>query len=170
MARSYKALPPASELWERFEYKPLTGELLWNNHKRYSAWKGKVAGSKFPNGYLVTELNTSLERRRYPNHRLIWKWVTGEDPGQLELDHKNGNRADNRLQNLRLATRSQNRANKTKNPPKGYHQVKGGKYEARIAPFGQRQIILGRFDTEAEARAAYAKASLELHGEFSCAQ
>lgn len=166
MGRVYRELPSATELWERFDYKPLTGELVYKVN-RYTARIGEVAGSMYSNGYRVLEFMESGVRHRFNAQRVIWKWVYSEDPGAFEVDHINGERSDNRLCNLRLATRSQNRANKRTNPPKGYVKTESGTFHARIAPLGQRQIILGNYATEAEARAAYIKASQELHGSFS---
>lgn len=168
MVRAYKALPPASELWELFDYKPLTGELVWKQHQRYPSKVGTTAGSVYNNGYTVIELVRASNRHRYSAHRLIWLWVTGKDPCHKEVDHRDGRRSNNAFNNLRLASSSQNRVNKTKNPPKGYYFVKSrNKYHATIKPLGQKQVFLGLYHTEAEARAAYEKASLELHGEFS---
>ena len=164
MPRAYKALPPASELWERFSYKPLTGELVWNNHPRYKAWKGRIAGSIQKNGYVSVELKVGTERLRYTGQRIVWTWLTGKDPGaHLQVDHINHNRADNRCQNLRLCTPEQNSHNRE---ARGWVKTPAGKYRVMAgAMTGNRYV--GTYDTEAEARAAYEKASLELHGEFS---
>ena len=165
MAKAYKPLPHASELWELFDYKPLTGELVWNNHRRYAAWKGKPAGAQFSNGYIVTELNTPLERRRYNNHRLIWGWVTGSDPGQFQVDHRDRVRSNNRFWNLRLATDGQNKVNKEK---QGWSVTPAGRYKAVCYLIGGGMEYLGTFDTEQEARAAHEAAAKRLHGEFAC--
>ena len=153
MARAYKALPPASELWERFEYKPLTGDLLPKGAER------RVARSS---GYRVTWDGTRL----CMTHRLIFKWVYGVEP-VLDVDHRDGNPDNNRAWNLRQATKPQNMSNR-KNT-KGYERLPSGSFRARIRVNG-KQLRLGVYPTAAEARAAYVKASLELHGEFSSAR
>ena len=163
MPRAYKALPPASELWELFDYKPLTGELVWKNHPRYKAWRGRVAGTIQNNGYWSIEIKINNERLRYTGQRVVWTWLTGSDPGAKQVDHKNRNRSDNSCRNLRLATAKQNRANRV---TKGYVITQAGKYRVALGSMTTNRY-LGTFDTEAEARAAYEKASRDLHGEFS---
>ena len=149
MARAYKALPPASELWERFEYNPLTGVLYRN---------GKPAGCKRNDGYWCISVAGTL----YLRHRLVYGWVNGVDPGAFIVDHANRVPGDDKSWNLRLATPGESSRNVK---ARGVYPRRG-KYQAKIC-VNRKQIILGTFSTEAEARAAYEKASLELHGEFS---
>src|SRR5438045_2733801 len=76
-----------------------------------------------------------VDRRCYRAHRLAWLYMTGEMP--IEVDHLNLNRADNRWQNLRVATRVQNAANSPARRPsitgiKGVRRLKSGRWYARI--------------------------------------
>ena len=155
MAKAYKALPPASELWERFDYKPLTGELVRKH-------AGKPVASK-PNsgGYL----NIKIGAVDYGQHRVIWAWLTGQQEFGL-IDHRDQNRSNNKCNNLRLATKAQNAVNSRLK--KGYHFMKNRSkpWHAQIT-VDYKAKSLGYFATEAEARAAYEKASKRLHGEFS---
>ena len=160
MARAYSPLPHASELWELFDYKPLTGELV----RRKTAGgqlPGTVVRSFHPAGYLQASVNGRL----FLAHRLVWVWVKGEDPGPGSLDHKDRNRANNVFHNLRKATNGQNGANRI---AKGIKRTRNGKrYEARII-VDYKYTHLGTYDTAEEAGAAYAKAAKRLHGEFAC--
>lgn len=103
-------------------------------------------------------------------HRLIMG-VT--DPNQ-GIDHRNGNRLDNRKCNLRLATRSQNGGNSKpftgKQVASKGVRLMGNRYEARIYTDGKR-IVLGYFATEEEAAEAYNKAAKAKWGEYAyCAR
>jgi len=161
MARAYKALPPASELWERFEYKPLTGELI---RKGAGYTRPDVVGNRADHlnkalGYKVVNWYGS----RLYAHRVIWAWVTG-DSDVPQLDHKNERKYDNHWGNLRPATQSQNMANRAK--VRGTYPTASGKWQAKITKDG-RSFSLGTYSTQDGARAAYEKASQEFHGEFS---
>ncbi len=88
----------------------------------------------------------------------------------LISDHANGNKLDNRRQNLRLATRAQNVMN-TRTSPRNKLGVKGvtfrwNRFIARISVQG-RLIEIGRFLTLCEARQAYAEAARKHFGEFA---
>lgn len=109
-----------------------------------------------------------IERRSYLEHRLIWLWVYGEWPSG-EVDHINGKRCDNRIENLRDATRTinqQNRRRAQSNNKVGLMGVsfhKGnGRYQAQIQSGGKR-MTLGYFDSAAEAHACYLDAKRRLH-------
>ena len=97
--------------------------------------------------------------------------MTGEDPGEMEVDHKDRDRQNNRWDNLRLATVSQNRMNcgiKSRSGlPKGVKFNKG-RYGARIV-VDKVDHWLGTFDTPEEACQAYKAAANDLHGEFAAA-
>ena len=93
-------------------------------------------------------------------HRAIWIWHNGEIPKGLEIDHINGNRKDNRIENLRLVTRQQNQTNMTKT--KGiYWSQKLKKWYAQITKNGVRKHI-GLYETIIDARASYLKAKREV--------
>jgi hypothetical protein len=165
MAKAYLPLPSASDLWEIFDYKPLTGELVWKKTQRTDCI-GKVVGSLTGTGYLVTVVNGKM----YQLHRLVWVWVYGNDPGAIEMDHRDRNRTNNRWYNLRLADFTQNRINTAtqSNNTTGVRGVnkRGNTYVARIRVRNKRHH-LGSFASLEEAAVAYKKAAEQLHGEFA---
>jgi len=100
--------------------------------------------------------------------RVIWKWVTGNDP-LAEIDHRDVNPSNDAFANLREATHSQNHMNR----PGWGTGFKGacfdqrrGRWRAQISAYNRRRH-LGYFDTEADAHAAYVRAATALHGEFA---
>jgi hypothetical protein len=95
-------------------------------------------------------------------HRLI----TGAPKG-LVVDHINGNRLDNRKENLRVCTHAQNLMNRaSKRKFKGVRLREGGRWQAAIRVGGVRHC-LGGFETAEEAARAYDDAAVRLHGEFA---
>ena len=105
-----------------------------------------------------------------PIHRVVLSRILGRDLVKGErTDHINGNGLDNRRCNLRVATRSQNRANQKlqKDNTTGFKGVSflNGKYQASMA-HNNNYYYLGRFDNPEDAYKAWCKKAKELHGEF----
>jgi hypothetical protein len=87
----------------------------------------------------------------------------------VEVDHRNNNGLDNRKENLRICTRSQNlsnRRNYSGNPYKGIEKMAKGNWRARIANNG-KYIHLGMYNTAEEAARVYDAAAKEAYGEFA---
>ena len=90
----------------------------------------------------------------------------------VQIDHANGDRSDNRWANLRLATQRQNNANSrvrrnSKTGLRGVHLHETGLYRAYISKPGKSITHLGYFKTPEEAYAAYCQAAHETYGEFA---
>lgn len=101
---------------------------------------------------------------------LMHRLILGVSPDQL-VDHINGDGLDNRRQNLRIATATQNARNAAARGGSGYVGVRrlGKKWAAFIAPDG-REIFLGQWDDKEVASAAYAAAAKRVYGEFASYQ
>ena len=153
-----------SRALELLNYDPLTGILTWRNSRGHLK-AGSVAGAKQSNGYIRIQ----VDRDFHAAHRLIWLMIHGDWPSD-DLDHINGQRADNRIANLRMATRSENLANTkvrsdSETGVKGV-RIKRGKFAARIRIDG-KETFLGTFETIEAASAAYAVAAHENFGAFA---
>lgn len=107
----------------------------------------------------------------YMAARLAWLYMTGRPPVG-DVDHKNLDKGDDRWENLREATRSQNLANKRASSrnvsgfKSCYRHPETGRWRAQIMRERQR-FHLGYFDTPEEASAAYEAAAKRLFGEFA---
>ena len=156
------------QLNELFDYKD--GQLIWKISTAKCIKIGDIAGSICKtNGYRVIRINKIL----YKAHRLIWIYFNGDIDTALQIDHINQIRSDNRIENLRLATRSQNGSNrpKQKDNTSGYKGVSWSKQHKKwVAQIikNKKLIYLGLFATPEVASQAYNAAATKLQGEFAC--
>lgn len=148
-------------------YDPLTGVFLWLKNRGGTAKVGSVAGSIDSSGYRQIRMYGIL----YLAHRLAWFYIHGRWP-RKGLDHKDLNRDNNILKNLRPCTQSQNSANTRVRSDnvlgiKGVHfdPVKK-KFRARMRKHG-RLIHLGWFKKVEDAAEAYRKAAHKFYKSFA---
>lgn len=151
-------------LKELLSYDPLSGLFirlvrLGNNSKL-----DRSAGIIDTHGYL----ECSVDSKRYRLHRLAWLYMHGEFPIG-DIDHINGIRNDNRIDNLRIASRiknSQNKKNASSNNKTGllgvFFHKQNKRYTAQIRINGKNKH-LGMFDTPELAHQAYLIAKRQFH-------
>ena len=159
----------AEQVRAALDYDPETGELRWAQGRQRA---GEIAGSLFRPKPHLTYRRIQLGPHRYFAHRLAWLHVKGEWPKGW-LDHRDGDGMNNRMDNLRDATRSLNGAN---SPPQTNNRLglKGvcavnGRFKASIGRRG-KSVHLGYFATAGEAHAAYMAAARKQWGEFARAE
>ena len=155
-------------LRELFKYDQKTGQFIWKVRNGRRIRVGQIAGSLNADGYV----RVRIDGISYQAHRLIWKHVTGEEP-PTSLDHKDLDKCNNRITNLRPATHGLNGANRrlrkdNKTGFKGVSRLSRGCYQAYVR-FDRKLIVLGYFLTPEEAHAAYCAAARDQYGEFFCA-
>lgn len=154
----------AEEVRRHLSYNPETGEFRWLIGGKGRPGVGEIAGCKSNAlGYWLIGLNY----RRHWAHRLAWLVSHGQWP-EHQIDHINGDRADNRLANLRLATHAENQLNRHKSRP-NKHGLKGvdicpksGRFRARVV-VSSKKHNLGYFDTAEQAHAAFVEARARLN-------
>lgn len=155
----------ATQLKAELEYDPLTGVFKWRQSGRGRRKVQVGCLDKTRNRVSIYVLGAS-----YYAHQLAWLYVYGKFPIQ-ELDHINGNGADNSISNLRLATHSQNMQNK-KRPITNTSGFKGvikdnrGRWRATIKD-GPTNRHLGVFPTPELAHEAYKLAAQQAFGQFA---
>lgn len=153
-----KPYPSQEYIKSILKYDAKSGLFTWKPRVNYSqTWNkryaNKPAGSlKVDSGYVLICIDYSL----YRAHRLAIIYQYGDCECQ-EVDHINGNRSDNRISNLRVATRNQNRRN-TKIPNNNSTKIMGvswdksrGRWQTYINPSDRNRISLGRYDDFFEA-------------------
>lgn len=165
-----RPLPPVDELRRLFQYDAETGVLTRRARddttpQARARFSGKPAGAINQLGYIQVQIRKEI----FLAHRIVWKMFYGAEP-PLVLDHINRNPSDNRIINLRAATRSQNAANMEKwsknGLPKGVRLTKEGRFQSVIKANG-KQMCLGTFATMDEAADAYITTAKALHGAFA---
>jgi hypothetical protein len=134
---------------------------------------GDEAGSQAGKGYRQVKMPGPKRSAVYVReHRVIWEMHHGPVPDGWVVDHVDGDTSNNRLENLRLATISQNAANAGHHSDnilkrRGVYFDKAyGRYRAQIMVRGER-MHLGVFDCPDEAANAYQKAARQHFGEFA---
>jgi hypothetical protein len=148
-------------------------------------WIAKKAGRKdIPHYYAVRYSRVGKHRVEYYLHNEVFERMIGEAlprGGEWLVDHINGDKLDNRRSNLRLATRTENEANKLKRRThagkatssrykgvtKNNDKKRSKPWRAHITNKDDGLTYLGSFATEVEAAKAYNKAALEMFGEFA---
>lgn len=153
----------AERLREVLHYDPETGVFTWRVSTTNRVQVGEQAGVVKSNGYVQIGLYT----QRYYAHRLAWLYAYGVWPTD-EIDHANRRRADNRITNLRLASRPENSQNHglSKRNSSGHTGVRWrkevGLWHARISR-DYREVHLGYFGSVSDAVAARKAAESEYH-------
>jgi len=157
--------PDSKVLNDLFRYDKVSGKLTWWNHPISEVKRGDEAGTPRPDGYRMVGFNY----KTYLVHRVIWCMVYGSWP-EKHIDHINRIRDDNRLKNLRLASRGENNRNhETRDDNQtGYSGVS---YDARSINYPWKAGYgfegtwerLGSFRTKREAVEARRKAEMKYN-------
>lgn len=177
---------PGPMNWHKYlTYDEGSGDLIWKprprewfvEDRRWKTWNiryaGKAAGHKSKHRGGDSKLvNVCIHTKIYKAHTIIWEMMHGPIPDGLVIDHADGNPFNNRLVNLRLATRADNARN-CKTPAHNTSGLKGaswskgkGKWVAAIN-VDSRTVHLGCYDTKEDAHAAYAAAAALRHGKYA---
>lgn len=164
--------PSIDDVRRLIAYEPITGRLTWlprsGNLQFNGKYAGKEAGTRRPNGYIQVSINYRTNVRA---HHVAWVLTHGDWP-TLDIDHIDGDRSNNAINNLRLATPSQNSANSFRRD-KNTSGYKGVSWRRRAKPWSAhikhmgKSRYLGSFADPAEAHAAYCAAAEQTFGEFA---
>ena len=154
------------ELKDTLSYCPITGMFLWKISKQGCKINTPAGSLNKTTGYIRIKIN----QQRYQAHRLAWLYMYGHFP-EGEIDHKNRVRSDNRIENLREATRQQNRFNSKqyKNNTSGQKGVTWSKATNRWIVLVRENYsgkYLGSFKIKEDAVHVAQQYIQTLHAEF----
>lgn len=172
-------LPSPEVLRQLLRYEPETGKLFWRSRGRewfrseraMNAWNARFAGAEaFYSVHKDGYLQGNIFRLKRLAHRVAFALMSGRWPIG-EIDHIDGDRKNNRPENLREANRYQNCRNSRSRVGStsaflGVCRKRNGKWHAQIR-IGGRQVHLGYFLDERDAAVAYDKAANKAFGEFA---
>jgi hypothetical protein len=164
-----------AKLTELLCYEPSTGRFFWKKDrsgpdKAGTEVRGRVLTDSRCEHYRAIQIGVG--GKRYYAHRLAWAFAVGQIPDGMEIDHINGDATDNRLANLRLATKKQNQENVKlrADSSSGYRGVsldkKSGKWRAYLS-HKKKRINLGFFASQESANAAVITARAELYTHYT---
>lgn len=159
-----------------FHYDQTTGNFTWRQRKDMrKCWNSRFAGKATGTIGRAGKNNLSyvllrIDDRLYKAHRIAWLYVYGENP--LTIDHIDGNGINNRISNLRAATRSQNQCNRgiQTNNSSGYKGVSFSKIHNKWAAYikkDRKKKHIGLYESAEMAHQARLVAQKQLHGEFA---
>lgn len=156
-------------LKQTYSYDPLTGDITLLRLNR-------ITGTSHETGYKHVYVNLPSGKRLLKAHCIAWFLHHGQWP-EFELDHKDQDKGNNRIDNLRLTTGGQNKANtrkyssygkkSTSSKYKGVSWHKRDKYWFAYIRVDKKLIQLGKFLTELEAAEAYNRAAFIRYGSFA---
>lgn len=172
-----KRLPCIEHLRECFEMRG--SDLVWrarpvhhfHSERHMKIWNarqpGTIAGHVVRSGHLQVLLGNQMLMA----HRIAWAIQNGRDPGDMQIDHVDGNPRNNAPDNLRLADHSQNMQNRQRRPSGSRTGVRGvtvsgNKYMVRVG-LGGKSTFHGMFRTLEEARQVAEEARRKLFGSFA---
>lgn len=162
-ARIIKEELTAERLRELLHYDATTGEFTW-----VVSCRGTKAGDRAGTDSSEGRRHIIIGYARFKAHRLAWLYVHGKWPNGL-VDHTNGDPTDNRIDNLRESSMSENLQNQRRAHKHNKTGILGvswrptrNKFRARIVVNG-KETNLGHFDTAEEAQSAYLDAKAKLH-------
>jgi hypothetical protein len=162
--REAHCIPTPELLRELLDYFPGTGKLVWKKTLSNRVQPGKEAGSCDGQGYRVLMVSGYTTRV----HRAIWAHYHGAWPTGF-IDHVNGNRADNRIANLRDVSNAENLQNNYHPQTNSTTSLRGvwldkrrGRFVAELSAH-QKRYRLGSFATAEEAHHAYLAAKVLYH-------
>lgn len=161
-------------LRELFDYDEASGRLIWRERPEMSILRnvrfaGKAAGTHDSSGHI----QISIDKKLYLAHRLTWLYHHGLIPDLMQIDHINGVRDDNHIENLRLATPIGNARNQRKQAGRtsrykgvSFHK-RLKRWQASIGIGNGKRLYIGYFDCEEAAARAYDAAAQREFGEFA---
>lgn len=167
MVKVKKNEPSQEELQTVFEYDPDTGIFVNMNNRSPTALKGQLAGCIGNHGYRIIV----HKKQHYKAHRLAWIYMFGSIPEGLYIDHKDMDKLNNKISNLRLCTKSENHLNRGKqtNNVSGHKGVtwcnNTNKWKADARLKGEYHY-LGIYEDIEDAIKARTDFCLAHHGEF----
>jgi len=155
------------ELKELLHYDPETGIFTWKATLTGTAKKGGIAGHQHKSGYI----KIMIRGKYYYAHRLAWLYINAKFPEKY-IDHINQTKNDNRIDNLREATNSQNQMNISKHP-RNTSGVRGVCYNKQTVQWkvqmrvNGKDVFLGYYDYLIQAKNVRLEAEKYYFGEFA---
>lgn len=166
-------IPPQERLKELIDYDPESGKATWRvrpvTRPHDKTWNACFAGKQIGGSAKTEYYWISIADNNYLLHRVIYKWMTGEEPAVI--DHKDLNKKNNCWNNLRAATQSENRCNaptgkSVKSGVKGLFLTTSGKWQGKVT-FKKVNYWTTRFEIKEDAIEALDKLRASIHGDFS---
>ena len=140
----------------QFRYDEVNGGVV-----RITSRRKKIVPKPNSKGYIMYGVTNNSHQIQYSSHRLAYLLNYPDMDQALHIDHINGIKTDNRIENLRLVTNQQNQFNRK--AVKGFYwNIKNQKFQVHIC-INYKVLYIGQYETILDARAAYLRAKQKYH-------
>lgn len=148
---------------ETFFYDAETGCLHWKIRPSIARLWGSKAGNIKQDGYFAV----TLMNKGYQFHNVVWNYHNGLIPNGFTVDHRDRDRSNNRIENLRLAKDFQQNFNQL---ARGFTRLRRNRKNPWRSCFiyNKSRKHLGVFATALQARLAYERHTYQVDPEFAC--
>jgi hypothetical protein len=115
--------------------------LVPENGRQLKVTRKIVPQNKSRNGYMMIDIQRNRRHLKYSVHRVVWEAHRGKIPSGMDINHRDGDKTNNRLDNLELMTRSENMLHFHRRVRPNRNHARTARYKTKLTPDDVRNIL-----------------------------